>query len=86
MFIILEETSIQLLCAADYDILWRRNMSTKNKRRANQLTSAQTNMERSMLNSGRKINTRVKERTTHWHYIQNTRERNWFRSSHASRF
>ena len=59
-----EETGVQLLCAASYDI-WCRDLDT-DQQAQNKLAAAQTKMERSMLNityKDRKTNIWVRERT-----------------------
>ena len=59
-----EETGVQLLCAASYDI-WCRDMALA-KQAQNKLAAAQTKMERSMLNityKDRRTNIWVRERT-----------------------
>ena len=59
-----EETGVQRLCAASYDI-WCRDMALA-KQAQNKLAAAQTKMERSMLNityKDRRTNIWVRERT-----------------------
>ena len=73
-----EETGVQLLCAASYDI-WCRDLET-DQTSTEQTCGAQTKMERSMLNityKDRKTNVCVRERTKVIDIINTVRKMKW---------
>ena len=85
-----EETGVQLLCAASYDI--KKNYGaetwTLTKQAHNKLAAAQTKMERSMLNityKDRKTNIWVRERTKVIDIINTVRKMKWSWAGHINR-
>ena len=83
-----EETGVQLLCAARYDISYGAETWTLTKQAQNKLAAAQTKMERSMLNityKDRRTNIWVRERTQLIDIIYTVRKMKWSWARHINR-
>ena len=82
-----EDTRVQLMCVASYDI-WCRETWTPTKQAQNKLEAAQTKIERSMLNityKDRNTNIWVRERIKVIDIISNVTQMKWSWAGHNNR-